>query len=239
VNEVAYSGNEFMTGFERVKSLITDPNITINEKYIPQKANYPNPLNLIMSTNQKQSVRIQKGDRRYFCLDTSSCKKGNRSYFTNLYSHFTPENGCLFYKYLLEYKKTRDLRDIPATSLKDELINLGLSPIEVFVDEVIEDLDEVLNIRDKRDISGRRNVLGDTVITSLIGWKDALSDRLVITNNGSIRVKPSDLYHIFAGIWCMLNNETNRKISARKFYLELKDKLEKTKYAGTRYYILR
>lgn len=224
VNEVAYSGNEFMTGFERVKSLITDPNITINEKYITQKVNYPNPLNLVMTTNQKQSVRIQKGDRRYFCLDTSNCKKGNRAYFTNLYSSFTPENGCLFYKYLLQYKKTRDIRDIPSTSLKDELINLGLSSIEVFIEDVKENLDEIINTRDKRDI---------------FGWKGGLGDKLVITTNGSVRVKPSDLYEVFAGIWCLVNNETNRKISARKFYLELKDKLEKTRTASNRYYILR
>lgn len=220
VNEVAFDGNEFMTGFDRLKSFITDPFVCINEKNIPRKPNYPNYANMVMTSNQYQSVRIQKGDRRYCCLETSTCKKGNRPYFNKLYSSFTAENGVLFYKYLCQYQKSREIRDIPTTQLKLDIIRLGMSSIHLFIEELVENVDAIMEDPQNQ-----------------VGWSWELT-KCVVKHNDEKRIQPTNLYMLYTA-WCMDNNENARKVSQRKFGLEAKSKLEKIKSCGLRYYIIK
>ena len=56
---------------ERLKSLITEHSVTVNEKY-KREVDFPNFANFIITTNSPAAVKIEDGDRRYFVISSSA-----------------------------------------------------------------------------------------------------------------------------------------------------------------------
>jgi hypothetical protein len=86
-------------------------------------------------TNNRDSIRIEDGDRRYFCLNVSSAKKQNIEYFGNLVEAV---NAPGFYDHLLSYFLRMDTTSLnihipPMTDLKRDMMEASLSYPEQFI----------------------------------------------------------------------------------------------------------
>lgn len=136
-NEVS-SGEGFHNTFDRLKAIITDKTISIEKKGIDIFKDYPNYINFMFTTNNMQSVKLGRTDRRYCCLETSSRYKGDFDYFDTLLSSCNQEVANHFFTYCINYKKTRNIRNIPMTPLKSDMMLNSKTSVEKFVDCVKE-----------------------------------------------------------------------------------------------------
>ncbi|GET54087.1 poxvirus D5 protein [Rhizophagus irregularis DAOM 181602=DAOM 197198] len=130
LNECDMSGKEWHGANNRLKSLITEPYISIEEKGIDVKVIDDFAGYMILS-NHAMPIRIEMGDERFVALNVSAKYKGNREYFGSLVKVLeNPDTASSFMSYLL----SRDLtsfnpRSIPDTQMKRELIEATLTRI--------------------------------------------------------------------------------------------------------------
>lgn len=137
VNEVSTEGS-WACSWEKLKALITDPTITIEKKGIDIFKDYPNHINFIFTTNNHDSVKLGKTDRRYCCLETSARFKGNYEYFSELLASCSQEAADHFYTYVCNIPRTRNIKNIPMTALKKDMMLLSIDSIEKFRLELME-----------------------------------------------------------------------------------------------------
>jgi len=207
-NEVSTEGG-FHTSFEKLKAIITDKTISIEKKGIDIFKDYPNFINFIFTTNNTDSVKLGRTDRRYCCLETSSRYKGQWDYFTTLLDNCNQDTANHFYTFCKQYPITRNIRNIPRTKLKDDMMMNAKSTIERFV----EDIQEAINTRNKNELIPRdeSEFLWDTYIFS------------ATNKDGEILIKGRDIYKSYS-LWCRENNETRK--SNTLFGRELKKLVE-------------
>ena len=133
LNELKNCGEERLANFDALKSIITDDCIRINEKNQPRRT-AENVASFIFCTNHSFPVKIESGDRRYVVLNVNAKYKGNFKYFKQLMDSCTSD----FYDNLLTYFSTYDLsefnvREIPMTEAKQDIIAASRSPIDLFI----------------------------------------------------------------------------------------------------------
>ena len=133
LNEVKNCGEDRMANFDALKSLITDDTFRINEKNEPMRE-AENVANFIFCSNNAYPVKIENGDRRYVVVNCNSKYKGNFKYFDDLVKRCDKE----FYDNLFTYFMKLDLsnfnvRAIPKTEAKQDLINASRSPIDKWI----------------------------------------------------------------------------------------------------------
>jgi putative DNA primase/helicase len=128
VDELASSSDNFVGNFDKFKSMMTGPTISINPKGVNQY-NIKNVLSWFLISNHDDCIRVEATDRRYFCLSVSEKYIGNKQYFKQLADTFTQENGDIFYSYLLQRGDTRDvnIRIPPMNEFKKSIISKGWS----------------------------------------------------------------------------------------------------------------
>ena len=218
VNEVSTDGS-WHSQFELLKSLISDPKMTIEKKNIDHFNNHPNYLSFIFTTNNINSVKIGRSDRRYVPLETSNRIKGNRNYFNNLYSLFTQEVANHFFTYICELPKTRDIRDIPVTQLKMDMLQYATSPVEQFINELKEE--------EFKSMTELRNIFDEDS-----KWEYIVESNLE-QRNGNQWIGAKFLFQAYAS-WA---NQTKAKIvSSTKFGIEAKQFLESEIRGGKKVY---
>ena len=88
LNETAEADEKFSYS-EKLKSRITQIHTVYESKGVDQRAGY-NYANFIMTSNNPNPIRAQKGDRRTIYFPTNNEKIGDRAYFKNLHSAFQP-----------------------------------------------------------------------------------------------------------------------------------------------------
>ena len=120
---------------DALKSIITEHEAVINQKNMPERS-IENVVNLIMVSNNFNSVKIEAGDRRYVVMEVSDKYKGDFEYFDSLIKSFDDE----FYNNLFTFFMKRDLskfnlRKLPITEEKEELLEVNKSSYELFVEE--------------------------------------------------------------------------------------------------------
>ncbi|CAB4418995.1 unnamed protein product [Rhizophagus irregularis] len=139
LNECDMSGKEWHGANNRLKSLITEPYICIEEKGIDVKVIDDFAGYMILS-NHAMPIRIEMGDERYVALNVSAKYKGNREYFGSLIKVLeNPDTAGSFMSYLL----SRDLtgfnpRTIPDTRMKQELIEASIPNPQRFLQYYLE-----------------------------------------------------------------------------------------------------
>lgn len=79
--EAIYSGNHAIRG--PLKSLITDPTLTVEGKFLPVQQ-VPNSLGLIMFSNEAWVAPVELGDRRFMVVECS--EKQEAAYYDRLYA---------------------------------------------------------------------------------------------------------------------------------------------------------
>lgn len=189
-NEVSNEGG-FHTSFEKLKSIITDPTLSIERKGIDIFKDYPNFINFIFTTNNTDSVKLGKTDRRYCCLETSGIYRNNFEYFDKLFECCNQDTANHFYTYAYNYNKTRNVKHIPRTSLKDDMMVLSINSVEKFSNDVKEFIE-----RGYTPINWNR----------VDEWDTILCNRM---EEPSKVINSRYLYQVFNN-WCVSNNETKK-----------------------------
>lgn len=222
-NEVS-SEESFHNAFDKLKAIITDNTINIEKKGIDIFKNYPNYINFIFTTNNYDSVKLGRSDRRYCCLHTSDKFKGDFEYFERLMDSCTQEVANHFYTYCINYDTGRNLRQIPMTQLKEEMMLNCKTPIEKFSDNIKE-----IFGNDFTDFEG---IVGDERNAD---WDKLLIAHSHYNDSGERVINSSTLYKVFDK-WCRDCNE--KKKNSTLFGREMKHFFEKRKTRHSNIYVL-
>jgi hypothetical protein len=122
----------------KVKALITNPTLTINQKGISQYS-INSYHRFIATTNSEDPITTKKGDRRNFIIRCSDEKKGDHKYFNELYALLEDENVI---KTCYEYFKNIDIIDFkaekfPETEYQNELKEMNENPIDGWLKSMV------------------------------------------------------------------------------------------------------
>lgn len=115
-----FAGNHSF--FNKMKSLITQGTEKMEKKF-KDAILIPNLNNFVMISNEEYLVKIEDGDRRYFCLMVSNKHKGDSKYFKKLGKALDSDEVCQnFLHYLLQMDLSEwDADVIPTTVFKEKL----------------------------------------------------------------------------------------------------------------------
>jgi hypothetical protein len=120
----------------KIKGLITDTSLTINQKGIDpyQIKSYHR---FIVTTNKGEPLNSSKGDRRNLIIRSSDEKKGDSAYFQVLHSYLDDINvirTCYdYFKSIPDMDKFKDI-PLPHTEYQENLKELSRSPIELWLE---------------------------------------------------------------------------------------------------------
>ncbi len=120
----------------KIKGLITDNTLTINQKGIDpyQIKSYHR---FICTTNKVEPLSSSKGDRRNLIVRSSDEKKGDYAYFEMIHSYLEDVDvirTCYdYFKNIPGMDKFKDI-PIPQTEYQENLKELSRSPIELWVE---------------------------------------------------------------------------------------------------------
>lgn len=123
----------------RLKPLITDPQLRIEDKYASPYS-IPNHLNLLCFTNHRNALKIENGDRRWFIV-FSPVEKQAKEYYQRLFQHIKSDEGAAAVKHYLLH---RDIRldpktHAPITRAKEEMRRLSMGEVQAFLLERFEE----------------------------------------------------------------------------------------------------
>lgn len=107
--------------FDTLKSLITESSRDFEIKNGP-KWSGPNYCNVIATTNHNFTYHTEEGDGRTFAVEVSCRYKRNFEYFKELNKVLNQEGADHFLTFLLQREITNDLRNIPETNLKKDMM---------------------------------------------------------------------------------------------------------------------
>ena len=122
------------------KALVTDQSMTINNKGVNSyKINSFHRF--IITTNNAEPIKTEKGDRRNLIIQSSDEKVGNKAYFKELHELLGNQDylkTCYeHFKSIPDMDKFAELH-LPVTEYHTELKQLSMSPIELFVRDYVE-----------------------------------------------------------------------------------------------------
>lgn len=166
------SGNEnFHAVFDKMKD-----NITGNLLEIEQKGKdclqIDNINNFVFTTNNSFSIKIEENDRRYNPLEVSDKYMGNHDYFDNFLEVLNNETaGNHILTFFLQYKDLIDVRKIPMTDLKKDMIRKSKSNSIRFIEEGLDDIIDDINQNKNRNLE------------ELYDWKDADGNDAITVSN--------------------------------------------------------
>jgi hypothetical protein len=142
----------------KIKGLITDPKLTINNKGSNQY-DIESHHRFIISTNNEEPVNTSKDDRRKIIIRCSDELIGNKTYFDKMYDYLENVNiikTC--FQYFKNYKIKTGINDdgsdimsdmsyfnkipMPITEYQSELQSYSTSPIELWLKDWTEKYDD-------------------------------------------------------------------------------------------------
>ena len=142
-NELQSADQSRNLNSDKLKSIITDKSLRVNEKFEPKRQT-DNVANFIFVSNHLNPLKMESKDRRYCVMKVSEKYCQNTEYFGNLCSGFTKE----FYKHLFTYYMQRDIsnynhREIPMTDAKEFIMNANKDMYKIFVEEFHQMIDNI------------------------------------------------------------------------------------------------
>ncbi len=147
VNELSVvDGDAFNSSFDKMKSLITDRRLQIEKKGL-EHMQIDNFNNFIMTTNHVHTVKLERDDRRYACFAVSDKYKQDSNYFGDFMDTLDNQNaGDNIYTYFLRYPEDEmvNVRKIPMTDIRKDLLDSCKSNVERFVSQMNEEIDDAL-----------------------------------------------------------------------------------------------
>ena len=138
VNECSSTSNEFRSSWDKMKSLITDPYVSIEPKNI-NSFKIDNISNFLLFSNHYDSILIAQHDRRYSVHEASAIHKNDTKYFDNLASQcFNTATYDAFFTYLLDFDCV-NLREIPQSQLRIEMQEISMATPLKYLKSVVEE----------------------------------------------------------------------------------------------------
>jgi putative DNA primase/helicase len=137
VNLDELSKKETMESEGKIKGLITEPRITINNKGV-NKYEINSYHRFMITTNNEEPVNTTKDDRRKAIIRSSDELIGDKEYFNKLYDFLDDVNVV---KTCFEYFKSIEGMDdfnkipLPSTQYHNELKEISKSPIEKWIED--------------------------------------------------------------------------------------------------------
>jgi hypothetical protein len=133
VDEAFWAGDK--AGEAVLKGLVTEPQITIEPKGI-DAFQVPNRLKILMASNNDWVVPVSADERRYFVLDVSDRRKGDKAYFARLAAAIEGPELAAFLDHLLGLDLADfDHRDPPHTgALNEQKLISGDSLVQFWLD---------------------------------------------------------------------------------------------------------
>jgi hypothetical protein len=132
INLDELSKKETMECEGKIKGLITNPNMTINNKGINQYG-IMSYHRFIATTNNEDPIKTTKGDRRNLIIRSSDELKGDSKYFNEMYKLLDDDNvikTCYeYFKSIPDMDKFNELK-MPETSYQNDMKDASISPIE-------------------------------------------------------------------------------------------------------------
>lgn len=121
------------------------------------------PRGMIFTSNHREAIPIQKGDRRFAVIQTNERKESD-AYFARLAKEEPNESAA--FAYWLDHRDISafdPFAPAPDTALKFDMQRLSLSPLELAITEAMEDEDGVF-----ADDVGTAEQVGDLIV--MRGW---------------------------------------------------------------------
>lgn len=153
------SGLSYNAVFDIIKKIITD-GTTTNELKGGKKWNPPDFKNLILCTQHDFTVKIEAGDSRYCAFECSPKYRGNRQYFDGLETAVFNQNaGNHFISYVAygmfvpEGTALRNIKDIPQTELRQDMINMSLPSSVQFINEIYDQFTLWAEVKEDDNVS--------------------------------------------------------------------------------------
>ena len=181
INELEYVDSQ--KGENQFKSLITDNTITINpkgQKPICVKSHH----HIIVTTNKENPLPIEKGNRRYLVVKSSSEKCKDFDYFTEM--HEIIENVDVIrttYDYFKNYDiSDYDHQDFPTTECLEDLMELNTSAPELWL--------KYFTLQNRNEI--KVELLSEEIYTRFVLWRNT-SDFIYTTNSIKLAIKLKNL----------------------------------------------
>jgi putative DNA primase/helicase len=125
----------------KIKGLITDPTLNINNKGVGQ---YPvmSYHRFIATTNNEDSIPTEKGDRRNLVIRCSDEKKGDTEYFKKMYEYLEDVNVIRtlydYFKGIPNMDKFHEI-PLPKTEFQEDMKDSNRSPIELWLEDFTRD----------------------------------------------------------------------------------------------------
>lgn len=216
VDEVPTTKEEYRSQFDTFKNIITEPTITVEEKYKPCLT-LESYHNFIITSNNLTCFPIDSKDRRFHVFKPSGKRKNDRDYFDNLLKIVQEngeESGNIFYTYLLDFDDSHvNLNDIISTEIRKDI-------------QSVCDDDTVSFINDVKNKSYKINIdLGNDDDDDVKDEdKDELSNIGPSLNDYKVptKIKPKVLYRNYL-LWKRDGNGSGSKeFSYKLFYVKIK-----------------
>lgn len=139
------TSGDFHGAFDKMKDNITGNWFELEKKGI-DSIQIENLNNFLLTTNNTFSVKIEDGDRRYACFEVSDKYKNKFEYFDNFTDICDNDNaGNHIYSYFLQYDDKVDVRKIPKTILKEEMMEKSKISSISFI-EIINEIDNIYDV---------------------------------------------------------------------------------------------
>lgn len=148
VNEAKNIVDDKSSNSNPLKSVISDNDFRLNEKYIPSR-DAENVANVIIITNNARPIKVENSDRRYLITYCNGKYLKNKHYFDSFYDKVDKE----FFDNLLTFFIKRDIsgvniQNIPMTKEKDFMIDASQNPIDSFICDHYDELVKGMICRD-------------------------------------------------------------------------------------------
>lgn len=138
VEEAFWSGSDKDAG--KLRTMVTESTMTLEAKG-RDAIEIDSYHRFLMCTNNEWTVPATKDERRYFVLDVSDERRGDKGYFDALYKDIN-DHECIaqFFTFLQNYDISQfNLRKAPATKALQEQIKQSMKPHEKFIESLLED----------------------------------------------------------------------------------------------------
>ena len=223
VNEASTKVSGWFVDHNKLKDLITNPRRRIRRLFV-DAYEVNDYTNYVITSNSRKPVRIEQGDARFVAMEVSDRYVGNRQYFQNLGKCINNPtgngkiNGERFYRFLFNYTISRDIRDIPDTQLRQDIIGRSLDSPILFLRYITEEPEEYMS--------------------EIVGGHDRLlkeSENVEDVLKYYIPTK-KEFFHQYQ-IYCQMHDEKNRK-KMTEFYSIIKDHITEVRHEYKRCYKL-
>ena len=176
INEISSAKEEFKSNFEIMKSMITDPTITIEPKGVDAYS-IRNTANFILFTNHDDAIIVEESDRRYAIFEMKGHHRNDKEYFSKIrQTCFTQDVANEFYTYLLDFQAV-NISNIIETDIRLAMKSLSKSSPLKYIEDLMhnEELKETLFEDGKR-------VKADALYTRYRNWCVDNGERNIMTS---------------------------------------------------------